>query len=671
MSKKLNFFLTKFLIESYFIKGKVGSIFKEDLYEKLILKALEFILNTYKSNTYPVLSSFFVPAEIFHVFKMAPISCEYIAPLLAVSDKAVSVLEATEKEGFSTDLCSFHRAVLGAYLKGYLPKYKLIVATSHLCDGQNKTLEEIALREKIPYFLLDVPQEYTKEAIHYLASQIKELCDLLTEITGFSPSPSDWRDVLSRSNNTRDLMIKFNKLRYELKGNIFGQKAFNLTLLSWLMLGTEFLENFFKELTEKIEKEESKKDGFKIIWLLSYPYYVGNFAEKMEEKNLFVVGDELSYVFWEPLDPDRPFESLSKKILKNPNLGSIENRLRLVENLVKESKAEGVIHFSHWGCRQGCGGVKAISDLLSRLNVPFLEIHGDCIDKRHKSKGQIETRLQSFVELLSQKRTNTKKGKNISGFFLGIDIGSLTTKAVIIDEKDRIVFKKVIYTGSSSKKTIKNLEKEIFSYAFKGKIKGCVSTGYGRFSVEFADENISEITCHAKGIAHEIPGVKTLIDIGGQDTKVISLDENGNIIRFIMNDKCAAGTGRFLEIMAKAIEVDVEELGLLSVKSKNNLSISSMCSVFAESEVISLIADNVKIEDIAKAICQSIAKRTASMVERLGKSEKIAMSGGVAKNIGVVKELERILKARVYVPSDPQIIGALGAALIAKERSAK
>ncbi len=669
-NKKLNFLFTKILIESYLLKEKLGSFIKGDsIYDKIVLKALEYILNTYKKNKYPVLASFFVPSELFHVFQVSPISCEYIAPLLAVSDKASSVLDATEAEGLSTDLCSFHRAVLGANLKGYLPRYKIVVATSHLCDGQNKTLGEIALREGIPFVLLDIPQINTKPAQDYLADQIKELYELLRNITGITPRKEDWEKVFYWSNKTRLLMKKVNHSRYHLKGDLFGQKAFNFTLLSWLMLGTEFLCKGFEELCAHLDQKAVKSNNtFKVVWLLSYPYYVGNFVEDIEGMGILGVADELSYVFWDALDPERPFESLAKKMLKNPHLGPIDNRLNLIRELVDKSKVDGVIHFSHWGCRQGCGGVKLIGDLLDDLNVPFLEIHGDCIDKRHRSKGQIKTRIQSFIELMSQKNTTTTKTKT-SGFYLGIDVGSLTAKAVVLDSKRRVVYQKIIYTGSSTKKSISMLEKEIFSEPlFRGKIRGCISTGYGRFSVKFADENITEITCHAKGISYIIPKVRTLIDIGGQDTKVIAIGNNGEILKFVMNDKCAAGTGRFLEIMARALEIDIEDLGKLCMNSTKKITISSMCSVFAESEVISLIADNIAPEDIARGICNSIAKRTVALVERVGKIDKIAMSGGVAKNKGVIKELEILLGSKIHVPPEPQIIGALGAAIIATEK---
>ena len=184
-----------------------------------------------------------------------------------------------------------------------------------------------------------------------------------------------------------------------------------------------------------------------------------------------------------------------------------------------------------------------------------------------------------------------------------------------------------------------------------------------------ASSQITEITCHAEGMHFLFPEVRTLIDIGGQDSKVIALGDQGQVNDFNMNDKCAAGSSRFLEVMARALGVTLEAMGELSLKAKRVAQVSSMCTVFAESEVISLVSERWEKEDIIAGIHQSIARRMVSMVERVGLRERVAMSGGVARNIGVVTALEDILNTSLIVPEQPELVGALGAALIAANHS--
>lgn len=226
---------------------------------------------------------------------------------------------------------------------------------------------------------------------------------------------------------------------------------------------------------------------------------------------------------------------------------------------------------------------------------------------------------------------------------LGIDIGSLSTDAVLINDKKEILAYEVIATGASSKKACDKIFKHILDVTkLKEKdISYIVATGYGRIKVPFANEVVTEITCHAKGANHLFPNARTVIDIGGQDSKAIKLDAKGNVLDFSMNDKCAAGTGRFLEVMARTLEIDLDDMGELSLKGNDDVSISSLCTVFAESEVVSLIGADHKVEDICKALHISIAKRVSAQAKRVGLEEVVVVAGGVAKNIGVVRELEK------------------------------
>jgi predicted CoA-substrate-specific enzyme activase len=250
----------------------------------------------------------------------------------------------------------------------------------------------------------------------------------------------------------------------------------------------------------------------------------------------------------------------------------------------------------------------------------------------------------------------------------GIDIGSLSTEAIVFDNEKGILGYSIIPTGASSKEASQASLGQAIGTAriTRDQIKRICSTGCARDIAEFADCKITEITCIAKGVSHLFPECRTIIDIGGQDTKVIRVDEHGRVLEFDMNDKCAAGTGRFLEVMAKALMVGLDEMGGASLRYGNELQISSICTVFAESEVVSLVSEGHLVEDILHAIHSAVADRTLGLLERLGAVEQpVAMTGGVAKNIGVVKTLEEKLKTPLVVYAEPQIVGSLGAALLA------
>jgi predicted CoA-substrate-specific enzyme activase len=192
-----------------------------------------------------------------------------------------------------------------------------------------------------------------------------------------------------------------------------------------------------------------------------------------------------------------------------------------------------------------------------------------------------------------------------------------------------------------------------------------VSTGYGRRMLDIADKNYTEITCHARGAVAMVPDAKLVIDIGGQDSKVIAIDSNGLVAQFAMNDRCAAGTGKFLEVLARAMQIELKDMGAVALQAKNKLKISSMCATFAETEVISLLAEGHSKPDVLGAVHAAIANRTMGLVSRVGKNGPVVMTGGVAKNVAAVHAIEEAVGLPLHLPKDPQIAGALGAALLA------
>lgn len=251
----------------------------------------------------------------------------------------------------------------------------------------------------------------------------------------------------------------------------------------------------------------------------------------------------------------------------------------------------------------------------------------------------------------------------------GIDVGSLSTKALIM-ENGEILGWSLILTGPDSVKSAEkaiSLALEKSSLSFKD-IEYTVATGYGRVNVPFAQKTITEISCHAEGCHWYFPEVRTILDMGGQDCKAIRCDGNGKVTEFMMNDKCAAGTGRYLERVAGSLELELDQIGPLSLQSVNGpLPISSTCVVFAEEDIIRLRREGKHTNDILAGATDAIAERIKALLERVGIEEALCISGGVAKNIGVVKRLEVKLGLKAHMASEPQIVGALGAALFARK----
>jgi predicted CoA-substrate-specific enzyme activase len=252
--------------------------------------------------------------------------------------------------------------------------------------------------------------------------------------------------------------------------------------------------------------------------------------------------------------------------------------------------------------------------------------------------------------------------------FLGVDIGSSSCKAVVIDADGRILGKHIVNMGTGSDGPRLSAERALAQAGLsRADIRKCVATGYGRMLYEGADRQITEISCHAKGVHFLEPAARTVIDVGGQDAKVIRVAEDGMAENFAMNEKCAAGTGRFLEVMGRVLGCGIEELSDLAARGRPGIDISSICTVFAESEVISRLASGASREDVALGALGSVAQRVAGLCGRVGLADVVVMTGGVALNLSVVSAIEREIGRPVVRLTDPQAAGALGAAVFAAE----
>ncbi len=328
---------------------------------------------------------------------------------------------------------------------------------------------------------------------------------------------------------------------------------------------------------------------------------------------------------------------------------------------------EGILHHSAAHC-----DFYGMAQAEMGAHLPELELETEF---SASGRAQAASRIQSFLEsngwlagALAAGSTQPKRRKR-NGYYVGIDSGSASTNAVILDVAGNIVAKGSLSTGEKCQQSAKILVDVLLKQKGIDRSLVCytVATGYGRNVLPDIDRDITEITCHAKGASHIFPGAATVIDVGGQDCKVIKLDGEGGVTDFLMNDKCAAGTGRFMEMMAEKLGIPINGLGAAGQAWEKDVSITSTCAVFAESEVVSLLAEGTAIADIVHGINGSVANKLLAMAVREDCSGPFVMTGGVAQNADVVSALSERLGEAVLVPEEPQLTGALGAALFALE----
>ena len=253
-------------------------------------------------------------------------------------------------------------------------------------------------------------------------------------------------------------------------------------------------------------------------------------------------------------------------------------------------------------------------------------------------------------------------------YFAGVDIGSTMTKVVLMDESGNLLSTVKGPTGPEHRQLANEVMRQALEQASLqiDDISYIVATGYGRLNVPFADRQITELSCHARGVSSLFPNVRTAIDIGGQDAKCMKIAD-GKLTTFVMNDKCAAGTGRFLEVTATTLGIRLEDMGDISLKATKKIQISNLCTIFAQQEVVALLSRGEELENIVAGLHDALASRVAALARRLGIEPDLVLTGGVAKNTGMVRAMKDSLDCEILVPEEPLLTGALGAAILAKE----
>jgi benzoyl-CoA reductase/2-hydroxyglutaryl-CoA dehydratase subunit BcrC/BadD/HgdB len=373
------------------------------------------LLEGFRGKRPVVWTTYTFPTELITAYSLVPYFSETGSAVISSLGYGGRTLEVTEKMGYGRESCTYHRATMGAAFDGFLPTPDILVGCSHLCDGQAKMMESIAEHFEKPFYLLDVPYYQGEASIIYVRNQLADIEKAFAAVCGYTVGQEEMRGVIRTSNRTRDLMLRVSDLRKSTPSPMYGRWAFGFIFQALLGMGSEEILDIYRMLARELEngirEGRAEEQKHRILWLLAFPYFKHSFVDYMEsELGLYAVADEMSHVFWEEMSTDDPLRSLAVKTLENHGLGEVTRRVEVAIRLAADYNVDGAIHYSHFGCRQGCGGVSPLREGLEAAGFPLLVLDGDCIDERNYSDSQVRTRLEGFCEMLSGRRSDVLLG---------------------------------------------------------------------------------------------------------------------------------------------------------------------------------------------------------------------------------------------------------------------
>jgi len=595
----------------------------------------------------------YAPIEVFEAFG---IETEKIDPNVTSYDEAETIMHA--------NLCSYVKGVLEEVSN---KKYEGVILTN-CCDSTRRLYDTLKFNFPDMFvYIVDLPRKANADAVSVYESSIKNMISAYEKFKNKKFNIDDLKKVLINKKRKHDypngginiglMGARCNDEIVKLVENSNANVLFNISCTGDERFFDSICEEEFS-LNKYAECLLNKLPCVRMEDVSKRREYIDSMKNKLQGIIYHTVKfcDIYSYEYAYLKDNiDIPVLKVETDYTKQC-AGQIKTRVEaFIESLYVIKKDKNEDKFTLDG------------DNSETCSACYSQ-HGESDDDYKKRAAGLRKDLEN-EKYNGLKDVDGKMDNNKIKYVLGVDSGSTSTNAVIMNSNKEIVTSLVVRTGAKSSESARRVLKEVLEKAnlTREDLSLIVSTGYGRVSIDYADKDVTEISCHGRGAHYLNPEIRTIIDIGGQDSKVIKLNDKGEVIDFVMNDKCAAGTGRFLEMMARTLEIDIKDMGPEALKWKEEIKISSMCSVFAESEVISLIAENKEKSDIIHALCASIAGKTNSLLNRVGKESKFMMTGGVAQNIGVVKALEERIGESLFISDDPEIVGAIGAALFALE----
>ncbi len=372
---------------------------------------VKHLYNTYAHPKRTIWTTMFVPSEILFAMGLYPFCLEIGAALFAGLGQSSHGLLEAESFGVPTDICSFHRSAIGHARRNVFPKCVLQAATTTLCDNNTKTsniCETISGKDTV---VIDVPYEEDDYTIMYLAKQLEDFTKRLESATGRKMRLEALEKAIGYTNQTREKMLEINELRKDPHCPLQGSDALGFMFPSYLLIGSKLSLEFFTSLADELREKTAenrknssaylKADTIRILWLELKPYFKIDFLAKLEkEQGVKIVFEETNYVYWDKLDPKKPYESLARKLISSHYNGPLERRVEVVKKLAREYQVDGVVVFSSWGCRRNNAAVPSLKRELSKIGYPLLSLDGDCVDDHNYMPGQFSTRIEGFLEML-------------------------------------------------------------------------------------------------------------------------------------------------------------------------------------------------------------------------------------------------------------------------------
>lgn len=667
-------------------QARPGALKSEVRYYQMLANYYHRVLKAKEEGKFLAAHTVFFPAEILYAMDIVPMHTEMTTWMIALFlGEQADILSAGGDLGLVPEICSPHRGIAGAFSLGVLPRPDVMLWSNLVCDNTAKSGELIMALNHCPGFYLDHPFQNSEAEEKYLVGELREMIRFLEEKSGQKMDWDKLSEIVAGMDRQMALFREINELRQAVPSPFHFRGFLELLTADYLCPGQPeaiaYLETVRDELAEMVRQGKGavSQERFRLMTLFIPPMYLMGFLERISQEYGAVSVVEPFFTRWVEgrLDPSRPLESVAKKASLIPErytmYGPLEERtVKDIIGCAKQYQVDGAIYWAFIGCRHTCATIRLFKDVLNEIGVPVLVLDCDIVDPTLNSEEEIRGKLEQFFELLSTGRPLvTSQTKTMA---LGIDVGSLTTKAVLLGD-DGILAANVIPSTEEAEVVARTAMEKVLTKAGLNLNNDfpVVSTGVGGKLVSFSQQQTAITTCLARGIHHLFPSVRMVIDMGAESSTVVKVNEQGHPTDWANQDKCAAGTGLFLQQMAKLMQMPLEEMSALAFQARSRAEISSTCAVFAESEVISHVHREPPTPkaDIVAGIYFSVVSRIISLCKRLGIEKDVAVVGGVALNQGLVHILEKGLGFKVLVPDNPQVVVALGAAIMARENLAK
>jgi len=361
---------------------------------------IELVRSAYLKRKPVAFTSLFFPPELATALGIIPFPLEVAAAMISAMNLAPLFLRKAEECWYSPDLCGFHRLATGLMLTGYLPQPSVVLSTTALCDGSHRFFANVAHHFKVPHLLVEVPNGSVEEAEERVEQQLLHVRGLLEANLGHKAGESDWERVFSYSREQHEEVERILEIGAQIPSVVPGEISLNMVGVLYATAGSPWGPRIFRDWRKQLEKSPPRKENYRLFWMHLRPFYAADLFAALRDRGAAIVRDEFSAYPWIPLDPRAPERSLARKICANPALGPINRRLAFTVSQVRASKSQGVIHFSHRGCRQAAGGAYLLKEGLKRAGIPCLIMDGDCVDPRDYSLEQMRTRVEGFLEML-------------------------------------------------------------------------------------------------------------------------------------------------------------------------------------------------------------------------------------------------------------------------------